>query len=797
MIFSESWLKEWVNPKVNREDLLQQLTMAGLEVEKTVPAAPYFTGVIVGEVVACEQHPNADKLKLTRVSVGNDEVQVVCGAPNVRVGLKAPFAKVDALLPEDFKIKPTAIRGIESYGMLCSDQELGMNFAEQDGLMELPADAPIGMDIREYLNLDDISIEIGLTPNRADCLSLIGIAREVSANYNIPVTEPRYEAVTETSTRKFNIAVEAKKACPRFVGRVIENININVSTPLWLKLCLQRAGIRPVDPVVDVTNYVMLELGQPMHGYDLEQLSGGINVRFAKEAENLVLLDGSKHNLSSDTLLITDHEKVLGLAGIMGGQQTGINKQTQHIFLEAAFFDPTTMAGIARRYGLHTEASHRFERGVDFKLQTTAIERASALIIAICGGNAGPITEVVTTDFLPQRPSIHLRKSKVSALLGLDIDNTAIESMLSNLGLQCQAVAENEWKVTVPGWRFDMAIEEDLIEEIVRIYGYDKLPESLCSCHNEMLSFSEAENLLQQLQIKQILVSRGYHETINFSLTDPLWQQAFDSQTKAIKVQNPISTEMAVMRTSLLPGLLKALVYNQKRQHTRIRLFEEGQTFIRENNKTIQKNWLGAIICGPLMPEGWSCGQNRLCDFYDIKGDLEALLKTARHDSDFSFVKSTQTGMHPGQTAKIVKNNHCIGYIGAVHPGVLKQLDIKGPVFTFEIEKSALATVTVTKFMPLSKYPGIRRDMAIVVDYSVSAEAVINLIKQNAGQWLKDICLFDVYSGEGIEQGKKNLALGLTWKHSSRTLKDDEIDKLFDNLVNILEVKLQAILRFQ
>lgn len=795
MIFSETWLKKWINPKVKREDLLHCLTMAGLEVEKTTPVASCFTGVVVGEIVACKQHPDADKLQITQVAIGGDEVQVVCGAANARIGLKAPFAKIGAMLPDNFRIKTTLLRGIESSGMLCSDQELGILFSAADGLLELPADAPVGMDIREYLDLNDVMTEVSLTPNRADCLSMSGIAREVSANYNLAVTVPQYNTVAQTSEREFNVTVEAEEACPRFVGRVIENIDINVQTPLWLKQRLQRSGIRSVDPIVDVTHYIMLELGQPMHGYDLEQLTGGINVRFAKKEEKIVLLDGSAHILSPDTLLITDHVKVLGLAGIMGGQQTGINKNTQHIFLEAAFFKPEAMAGIARRYGLHTEASHRFERGVDFQLQAKAIESASALIIDICGGKAGPVTEVVAQQLLPLRSPVSLRKSRVFALLGLDIDNATIETMLANLGLHCQRITEDEWKVAIPSWRFDLAIEEDLIEEVGRIYGYDKLPESTCF-KNDSAASASVKNTTQQCQEQQqILISRGYHETINFSLIDPLWQCAFDPQITAVTVQNPISAEMSVMRTSLLPGLLKSLVYNQKRQHTKIRLFETGQTFVRQKDKVIQTHWLGAAIYGSVMPEGWFSKAEQLGDFYDLKADLEALLQTVNSKDPFNFVQSERAGMHPGQTAQICNGNHCVGYIGSVHPRILKQLDIKGPVFAFEIKRDALTAEQVTRFIPLSKYPGIRRDIAVIVAHHVSAATVIQLLKQHAGQWLKDICLFDVYSGEGIETGKKSFAIGLTWKHPSRTLKDSEIDKLFDNLVNILEVKLKAILR--
>lgn len=790
MNVSESWLRTWANPKVSREELLHRLTMAGLEVDGVEPVSAAFSGVIVGEIVACEPHPDADKLHVTRVSIGCDEVQVVCGAPNARVGLKAPFATVGAVLPGDFKIKKAKLRGVESLGMLCAEEELGTALSDTDGLMELPSDAPVGMDIREYLDLDDVVAEISLTPNRADCLSLAGLAREVSANYQVPVCAPEISDVEPKSDRVFSVKVEAREACPRFVGRVIEGVNVEADTPLWMKQRLLRSGVRPLDPVVDVTNYVMLELGQPMHGYDLDLLNEGICVRYATQDEKVTLLDGSEHILTSDTLLIADQKKALGLAGIMGGKDSGINAKTQHIFLESAFFSPALLAGKARSYGLHTDASHRFERGVDSQLQRKAVERATALILSICGGEAGPVTEVVSGQFIPDMPQVKLRQEKVASLLGMSIDSSIIEPILLNLGLACKAVSESEWLVDVPSWRFDIAIEEDLIEEIGRIYGYDKLPVSSVPNQMNVVSIPEASASLSE--IRQVLVSCGYSEAVNFSLVDPVWQEAFYPDLKPVQLQNPISNDMSVMRTSLLPGLVKALAYNQKRQQSRIRLFEEGQRFIQQFDYIEQTHWVSAVIFGSQLPEGWT-SEGKPCDFYDMKGDLEALLDVS--GASFTFEQGTHKALHPGQTAAVLKQEKIVGHIGAVHPGILKKLSVKGPVYAFEIEKEALLDGDVIQFESLSKYPEVRRDIAIIVANQITCEQVMSIVRTESGEWLTDVRLFDVYSGKGIEDGQKSFALGLTWRHPSRTLKDNEISDLFDNLVTALGNGVKATLR--
>ncbi len=792
MKVSENWLRNWVNPDVSQKDLLHRLTMAGLEVEGVESVASDFTGVVVGEIVACEQHPNADKLRITKVSTGSETLQVVCGAPNASVGLKSPLAKIGAQLSDGFKIKKTRLRGIESFGMLCSADELGIESQDKDGLMELSVDAPVGEDLRRHLELDDCKIEISLTPDRADCLGVEGLAREVSANFDEKIKAPSMKAILPSIDATLMISVKAQECCPRFVGRIIKNVDVAVKTPEWIVQRLQRSDISSIDPVVDVTNYVMLELGQPMHGYDLEQIDSCICVRHAKTDEKIILLDDSEQILTKDTLIIADQSKVLGIAGVMGGKHSKINDSTRHIFLESAFFTPKKLAGKARSYGLHTDASHRFERGVDFALQRKAIERASELILEVCGGEAGSVTEVVSESHLPVRHQVSLYGDHIQSLLGVSVKGTQVQSILGNLGFKYHKVGDNSWKVTVPSWRFDIAIEEDLIEEIGRIYGYDKLPESQISSLTGEIKIPEAKTKLSVL--KRLLVSRGYHEAISFSLVDPQWQQAFNPGVLPVLLNNPISTEMSVMRTSLIPGLVKAVGYNQKRQSTRIKLFEEGQCFIQKEKTLEQNHWLAAVVFGTQLPESWS-SNNRPFDFYDLKGDLQALFCASGEEETFSFIQGEQDGFHLGQTAIVLKKGESIGYIGSVHPALLKQFNVKGPIFGFEIQRNHLQAGKITGFEPLSKYPEVRRDMAIIVNTKITCSEVTDIIRAHAGEWLKDISIFDVYNGDGVPEGYKSIALGLTWRHQSRTLKDEEINLLFEKLILVLEEGLGAQLR--
>ncbi|MRI32477.1 phenylalanine--tRNA ligase subunit beta [Endozoicomonas sp. OPT23] len=791
MKFSEQWLREWVAIEADTQGLADKITMAGLEVDDIDPVAGEFTGVVVGEIVACEQHPDADKLRVTKVSTGTEEIQVVCGAPNARVGIKVPFATVGAVLPGNFKIKKAKLRGVESFGMLCAEEELGMADSS-DGLMELPADATAGQDIREYLNLNDKIIDVDLTPNRGDCLSIAGLAREVSANFLAQVTEQKVVDVAAEIDDIFPVNVVAKESSPRFITRVLKNVDVSAKTPLWMVERLRRSGIRSIDPVVDVTAYVMLELGQPMHGYDLDKLNGSLIVRMAEEKEKLVLLNSEEVELNSKTLVIADEQKTLGIAGVMGGNDSGVSTETQNVLLEAAFFDPITIAGKARSYGLHTDASHRFERGVDFQLQRKAIERATALIQEICGGQAGPVSEVVSEELLPTLATVALRADKVESLLGIRINNDLIEGLLSRLGLELTVTGEGEWNVAVPGWRFDISIEEDLIEELGRIYGYERLPETIPMALLKLKQVDESK--VKEADLRRVLVGRGYQEAVSFSFIDPKLHKQFDHQREAVALANPISADLSVMRTSLLPGLVKTVSYNLNRQQSRVRLFETGQTFIRNGDELKQENQIAAVITGNRFPEGWT-GKSEPVDFYDLKGDIEALLELGGAAADFHFEKSTHDAMHPGQCAALIRDGEVIGHIGALHPTLAKELSLDGAVLMFEARLSSVIAGQVTEFETLSKFPEVRRDLALIVKQDVAADSMNRVIREVSGELLTDVRIFDVYAGKGIEEGHKSLALGLTLQHASRTLKDEEVNQLIDSILARLETDFGASLR--
>ncbi|WP_257291832.1 phenylalanine--tRNA ligase subunit beta [Endozoicomonas sp. ONNA1] len=791
MKFSEQWLRQWVALEAGTQELVDKITMAGLEVDDVEPVAGEFSGVVVGEIIACEQHPDADKLRVTSVSTGSETLQVVCGAPNARVGIRVPFATVGAVLPGNFKIKKAKLRGVESFGMLCAEEELGMA-ESSDGLMELPADATVGQDIREYLNLDDKIIDVDLTPNRGDCLSIAGLAREVSANFLADVSAVQVEPIAPAIDDTFKVSVESKEGAPRFLTRVLKEVDVTQPTPLWMVERLRRSGIRSIDPVVDVTAYVMLELGQPMHGYDLDTLNGSLIVRMAHEQETLVLLDGQEVSMNPRTLVIADEKQALGIAGVMGGEGSGVSGTTRNVLLEAAFFDPITIAGKARSYGLHTDASHRFERGVDFQLQRKAIERATALILGICGGQPGPVSEVVSEDNLPALNTVHLRAEKVASLLGITIENDLIEALLTRLGLEMNSTAEGEWSVSVPSWRFDISIEEDLVEELGRIYGYERLPETIPTA---LLKLKQVdENKVKESDIRRILVGRGYQEAVSFSFIDPKLHQLFDPGREPVALANPIASDLSVMRTSLLPGLVKTVSYNLNRQHSRVRLFETGQTFVREDGVLRQENQIAAVITGSRYPESWAIKAEPV-DFYDLKGDVEALLALGGAAGDFRFEKASHDAMHPGQCAALIRDDKVIGHVGALHPSLAKSLDLNGAVLLFEASLEAVSQGKVTEFTPLSKFPEVRRDLALLVRQEVAADSLNQVIREEASELLKDVRIFDVYAGKGIAEGHKSLALGLTLQHASRTLKDEEVNRLIDSIVSRLESELGASLR--
>lgn len=792
MKFSEQWLRGWVNPQVSRDELVARLSMAGLEVDSVTPAAGQFSGIVVGEILATEQHPDADKLRVCQVSSGQETFQVVCGAPNARPGIKIPFAMIGAELPGDFKIKKAKLRGVESFGMLCSAAELQIS-EENDGLLELAADAPVGEDIRTYLSLDDASIEIGLTPNRGDCLSIAGLARDVSALYDTPVTRPVVPAVAAAHDEVRPVEVSAPAACPRYLGRVIRNVDLSKPTPLWMVERLRRSDVRSIDAAVDITNYVMLELGQPMHAFDLAEINGGIRVRMAEEGEKLVLLDGQEVALRADTLVIADHTRALAIAGVMGGEHSGVNtEKTRDLFLESAFFEPISVAGKARSYGLHTDASHRYERGVDSQLAREAMERATQLLLDIVGGEAGPVVEAVSEQHLPQVAPVTLRAERITQMLGMEMDPAQVEQLLNALELTTVKSAEGQWTVTVPSHRFDISLEVDLIEELARLYGYNNLPVRYPQARLAPQGKPETRGDLPTL--RRLLVARGYQEAITYSFIDPKLFELFSPGVEPLLLANPISSDMAAMRASLWPGLVKALQHNLNRQQDRVRLFESGLRFVGQLGDLQQQPMIAGVITGSRLPEGWANGRDGV-DFFDVKADVEALLGYSGALSDFTFSAGKHPALHPGQTAVIERDGKLVGYLGAIHPELAKALGLDRPVFLFELVLGDVVEGRLPKFSELSKFPETRRDLALIAGRDVASSAVLELIRDNAGEWLTDLRLFDVYQGKGIDPDRKSLAVGLTWQHPSRTLNDDEVNTTLQNILTSLEQRLNTTLR--
>ena len=791
MRFSEAWLREWVNPDIGTNQLADQLSMAGLEVDAVEPAAAIFSGVVVGEVLTRERHPDAEKLSVCNVAIGSDAPsQIVCGARNVAAGMKVAVATVGAVLPGDFRIKRAKLRGVESLGMICSASELGL--AEtSDGILALPPDAPVGRDFRDYMNLDDHCIEVDLTPDRADCLSVAGIAREVGVLNREPLTVPEIPAVAPTIDDQFEVAVQAPDACPRYLCRVVRGIDPLARTPEWMIEKLRRGGVRAISPVVDITNFVLLELGQPMHGFDLACLQGGIQVRMAVQDELLKLLDGSDVRLRADTLVIADQRRALALAGVMGGDDSAVSETTRDVLLEAAFFAPLAIAGKARSYGLHTDSSHRFERGVDFDLQRQAMERATALLLQITGGQAGPVTEVASAEHLPTRVPIALRRSRVQRLLGITIDDSTVADILQRLGMQLQSTDEG-WHVVAPSARFDITIEADLIEEIGRVYGYANIPARLGSAPVSVALNPEAAFDLSAT--RHLLTHRGYQEAITYSFVAPELCQVFAPQAEPIKLANPISADMSDMRPSLWPGLVQTLKYNLARQQTAVRVFESGLTFARVSGEISQVSKLGGLVFGEARPEQWAL-QTRKADFFDIKADLEAVLAQVDTADAFRFEAAEHPALHPGQSARVLRRGEPIGWIGLLHPGVQKTLDVPAGVYLFEVDLAALKTGSIPKFRPLSKFPAIRRDFALLVNRTLPYQAVLDCIKAAAPPLVKDIQLFDVYTGDNIDSSLKSLALSLILQESSHTLTDSEVEEASGVVLAALAERLSAKLR--
>lgn len=790
MQFSEKWLREWVSPQLEMAAFGHQLTMAGLEVDAIVPVAPAFNGVVVGEVLEVVPHPDADKLRVTKVSTGSETLQIVCGAANVRVGLRVAVAVVGAVLPGDFKIKPAKLRGVESFGMLCSEAEIGL--AESaDGLMELPADAPVGTSIRDYLQLDDNMVELGITPNRGDCLSLRGLAREAGVLNRLSVCAPQIAPVAVAHDEMLTVALSAPEACPNYVGRVIRGVNAAAESPLWMVEKLRRAGLRSISPIVDVTNFVLIELGQPMHAFDKAKLEGGIEIRMARAGEPLELLDGQTVTLRPDTLVIADATKALAMAGIMGGQGSSVTTDTCDIFLESAFFAPLAAAGKARSYGLHTDSSHRFERGVDFALQVEAIERASALILSICGGEAGPLTVAVSAQHLPERAAITLRAGRIQKLLGFAMPTGEVEDILARLGMGVKA-QEGGWQVIPPSWRFDISIEVDLIEELARIHGYNNLP--VTAPRADVRLSPKSEMAVGEARLKRLLVDLGYQEAITMSFVEPGLLAKIDPSVKPLALANPLSADLSVMRTTLWAGLLKAVQYNQNRQQSRVRLFETGLRFIPTEDGLRQERMLSGVVAGTVNVELWSHIKKDI-DFFDIKGNIERVVALLGASDRVAYKPSAHPALHPGQSAKIEINGQSVGCLGALHPRLLAELGLLGPVYLFEMCLEHIDEGRLPAFAELSRFPEVRRDIAVLCDRDVPAADLLASVREVAGPELRDCRLFDVYEGQGVAEGQRSLAIGMIWQHPERTLQEDEIQACVDAIVDRLATRFGASLR--
>jgi phenylalanyl-tRNA synthetase beta chain len=793
MKFSEKWLREWVNPSVSTDGLSDQLSMAGLEVDGVEAVAGEFSGVVVGEVVECGQHPDADKLQITKINVGDGELlDIVCGAPNCRQGIKVAVAKVGAVLPGNFKIKKAKLRGQPSFGMLCSFSELGIS-DDHDGILELPSDAPVGEDIRDYLQLDDVTIEVDLTPNRADCLGIKGLAREVGVLNKTSVNEPQVPIVVASITDSRNIQLLAPEACPRYLGRVIKNINLDAVTPLWMVEKLRRSGVRSIDPVVDITNFVLLELGHPMHAFDNNKLEGDVIVRFAKQDEKLTLLDGNEVSLQDNTLVIADTNKALAIAGIFGGQDSGMTRESKDIFLESAFFAPDVIMGKARQYGLHTDASHRYERGVDPQLQQIAMQRATQLLLDIVGGEAGPVIEAVDTAFVPNNRSVSLRHSRLTKVLGIEIDADTVTDIFKRLGFSVSFEAQ-VWQISVPPYRFDISIEEDLIEEVARVYGYNQIPDIAPVASLKMSQHQEQK--IQLSHLKSILVESDYQEAITYSFVDPKIQSLLFPHLEGLQLPHPISSEMSTMRVSLWTGLLQSVSYNQKRQQGRVRLFESGLRFIpdgTENTGVKQELVISGVVCGLVADENWD-NASRSIDFFDAKADVENLLNCAGVVG-YRFESASHIALHPGQSADIFVDDTLIGTIGAVHPQFEKPLGLNGRCFVFELEINALGLKKLPQAQEISKFPANRRDIAIVVDDDKVVGDILSCIEKSGANQLVGLNLFDVYRGKGIAQGKKSLAISLILQDKTKTLEESDIQATVDGILATLSQKFKASLR--
>ncbi len=785
MQFSYDWLKTWVSPELNADDLAHLLTMSGLEVEETELAAPAFTGVVIAEVKQVEKHPDADRLNITQVDAGTGElIQIVCGAPNVKVGIKIPCALPGAVLPGDFKIKPTKMRGQTSNGMLCSGKEIGVA-DDVDGLLILPEDAPIGMNIREYLGLDDALFTLKITPNRTDCLSIKGIAREVAALKNIPLTQVVTTPVVVNSQANQPVVIDAPEACGRFLTRVIEGVNAQAKTPAWMKTRLERSGIRSVSALVDIGNYVMLELGQPMHVFDANKLTGSLHVRFANDGEELACLNEKIVKLKSNTLVVADEAAALSMAGLMGGVPSSVTDTTNKIVLESAFFAPSVIKGQSRQYGFSSDSSFRFERGVDFLLQKDAIERATALVTEICGGQVGDVLEAV--GVLPDSPQVEVRLARIAHILGVHIPSSVVQTILHDLGLNPVAT-EAGFVVTSPSYRFDIEIEVDLIEEIARVYGYDKIPDDKTSGLLRMLEKPETQK--PRFGIYEQMARRGYQEVVSYAFVDEAWEQDFANNDKPIRLKNPLASHLNVMRSTLIGGLVQILGNNLNRKQNRVRLFEVARVFSTdENGAYIQTERLAGLAFGSAKPEQWG-EPSRQIDFYDVKADVEALFG----EVELTFQVSQNPALHPGRSADIYIANECVGFMGQLHPKWIQKYDLSQAAIVFELDFNAILRRAKTVYHPVSKYQAARRDLAFVVPEAMTFNTLLQTLKAAASDLVVDIALFDVYQGQGLAEGTKSFAVKVILQDVNATLVDEKVEQEMNKLV-AAAATIQAQLR--
>jgi len=792
MKLAESWLREWTDPALSTEELAHQLTMAGHEVDGVEITGAGLDGVLVALVRDVAPHPNADRLRVCQVDAGTGEViEVVCGAPNVYAGMKTALATPGTRLPNGLKLRKSKIRGVESNGMLCSAIELGLG-DESDGILDLPAEAPAGELFADYLQLPDAVIDVDLTPNRGDCFSVLGLAREVSALTGAALKSASVGEVPATLGDEYAIALTDTGACPRFVGRVIRGIDPAARTPIWMVERLRRAGVRAIYPVVDITNYVMLELGQPLHAYDLNKLQGTIKPRFANRGEKVVLLDEREVELTPETLVIADESGPIGIAGIMGGLSTAVSEKTCDIFLESAFFSGNAIAGRARTYGLHTDASQRFERGVDPAGQARAIERATELLLQIAGGEAGPTCDVIEKSALPKRPAVSLRSSRMAKILGTSVPDRDVNEILAKLEIRVEASSEEGWSVVPPTHRFDLEIEEDLVEEIARVYGYDRIPETTAIAATPLQPVTESA--VQLGDVASILVARGYQEVITYSFIEEDLNELFCGKHGKLVLSNPISSEMSVMRSSLLPGLTKIAAANLARQRERVRIFEIGKSFHGELDAPEEVVRVAGLVVGPVVEEQWGM-DGIYADFFDIKSDVVAMLAKAGLNTNFAFEPGTAHALQPGQSAKILRDGVEVGIIGRLHPAVAGDLDISGPVMVFELDAKQALTAHIPSAGSISKYPSVRRDLAIIVDETVSAAALTTAIAAVDPALIREVRVFDVYRGKAIEAGRKSVALGLILQETSRTLTDKDADAVVESTIAMLEQQFAAALR--